>query len=96
MPYTVELAKSADRFLNQLARSQPRHAETIEDAIENLADEPRPPACKPLKGYQDVWRVRVGDYRICYTIDDGHLLVLVVTISTRDDVYEVLKRRLGR
>ena len=96
MAYSVELAKSADRFLAKLTRSRPKHAEAIEDAIEDLAGEPRPSAGKPLKGYRNVWRVRVGDYRVCYTIDDGCLLVLVVTISTRDDVYEVLKRRLGR
>lgn len=41
-------------------------------------------------------RVRVGNYRICYTVDDGRLIVLVIVISTRDDVYRVLKRYLGR
>jgi mRNA interferase RelE/StbE len=43
-----------------------------------------------------VWRIRVGGYRVCYTIDDGELVILVVTISTRDDVYQMLRRYLGK
>jgi mRNA interferase RelE/StbE len=43
-----------------------------------------------------VWRIRVGDYSICYTIDKGVLIVLVLLIHTRDDVYPQLRRLLGR
>jgi mRNA interferase RelE/StbE len=53
-----------------------------------LADDPSPAGCKPLIGIDSVWRIRVGNYRICYQIDDEVLLVLVVTLSSRDDVYE--------
>ncbi len=49
---------------------------------------PRPPGCKKLKGYKDQWRVRVGDYRVVYTIDDQKLLVEVTRIRHRRDVYE--------
>lgn len=49
------------------------------------------PSSAPLKGYFGVWRVRVGNYRICYQIDDGLLLILVITISTRDNVNAVLR-----
>ncbi len=52
-----------------------------------LGDDPRPPAAKPLRG-RPAWRVRVGDYRIIYTIDDGVLLIVVVTLGHRRDVYE--------
>ncbi|MEU6645285.1 type II toxin-antitoxin system RelE/ParE family toxin [Saccharomonospora sp. NPDC046836] len=80
----------------RLARSQPKHAEAIENAIDDLSDSPRPPGCKPLRGFAGVRRIRVGDYRVCYTVDNGKLCVLVVTISTRDDMYQVVKRYLGR
>jgi mRNA interferase RelE/StbE len=83
-------------FLDKLSRQQLGDAEAIEDTIEALASEPRPSGCTPLKGYSGVWRVRVRGYRICYQLDDGKLIVLVLTISTRDDVYEVLRRYLGR
>ncbi|HUG50376.1 MAG TPA: type II toxin-antitoxin system RelE/ParE family toxin [Terrimesophilobacter sp.] len=68
----------------------------MEDAIGALAEEPRPHGCKALKGYPGVWRIRIGNYRVCYEVDDGKLTVLVITISTRDDVYELLRRHLGR
>mgnify|MGYP001146854820 CR=1 FL=1 len=51
-----------------------------------LAEDPRPPAARKLQG-RDGYRVRVGDYRILYTIDDGVLLVVIVTVGHRRDVY---------
>jgi mRNA interferase RelE/StbE len=56
--------------------------------LENLADNPRPPGCKKLKGGDKEWRIRVGDYRVVYTIDDAKLLVEVTRIRHRSDVYE--------
>lgn len=96
MTYSVSLHRDADKFLARLAASQPQDAEELEDRIEALAENPRPPGCKPLRGFKDVWRVRYGNYRICYQVDDGVLLVYVVTISKRDNVYDILRRRLGR
>ncbi|WP_236790414.1 type II toxin-antitoxin system RelE/ParE family toxin [Amycolatopsis sp. GM8] len=96
MPYSIRILRPAQKMLDRLARSQPKHAEAIEDAIEDLAGDPRPPGVKLLKGAAGVWRIRVGGYRICYTIDDGELLILVVTISTRDDVYQLVQRYLGQ
>lgn len=96
MPYEIYEAAPARKALDKLARQQPADAAAIEDVIESLGDDPRPAGCSLLKGYRGVWRVRMGNYRICYTVDDGKLVVLVITISTRDDVYEVLRRYLGR
>ena len=56
-------------------------------ALDALMDDPRPPGCKKLVGGKDEWRVRVGDWRIAYRIDDGRLVVLVVRIGPRKDVY---------
>jgi mRNA interferase RelE/StbE len=69
----------------------PRHAqEAIRDRVDSLADNPRPPSCKHLKG-ADLYRVRAGDYRVIYQIQDNILLVLVVKIGHRREVY----RRAG-
>ncbi|MGI8313408.1 type II toxin-antitoxin system RelE family toxin [Saccharopolyspora hattusasensis] len=96
MAYAVEILRDADKFLDKLARKQPKDAEAIEDAIESLSTNPRRPGFRPLIGYPGTFRYRVGNYRVCYQIDDGQLVVLVVTVSTRDDVYELLRRHLGR
>lgn len=94
--YQIEILRAADTFLTKLASHQPGDAEAIEDAIESLGADPRPPGSAQLKGFAGVRRVRAGNYRVCYRIDDGRLVVLVITISTPDDVYDVLRRHLGR
>ena len=53
-----------------------------------LAENPRPHGCKKLQGRKDQWRIRVGDYRVVYTIDDAKLLVEVTRVRHRDEVYE--------
>ncbi len=53
-----------------------------------LAEDPRPRGCQKLAGREDIWRVRVGDYRVLYQILDESLLVLVVRVRHRKDVYE--------
>lgn len=55
--------------------------------IKALAEQPRGPGVEKLVGLDDTYRVRVGDYRILYEIDDGVLLILVVRIGHRRDVY---------
>ncbi|MGD0691683.1 MAG: type II toxin-antitoxin system RelE/ParE family toxin [Acidimicrobiales bacterium] len=52
-----------------------------------MANDPRPPASRPLRG-RDGYRLRVGDYRIIYTINDRVLLIVVVTVGHRRDVYQ--------
>jgi mRNA interferase RelE/StbE len=93
--YIVEITDTADKALQKLKRGQLRDAERVEAAIKDLASDPRPAGCKPLTGLTGVWRIRVGNYRVCYQIEDDVLLVLVLTVSTRDDVYERLRRMLG-
>jgi mRNA interferase RelE/StbE len=56
--------------------------------LENLATDPRPPDCKKLRGGDGEWRIRAGDYRVVYTIDDAKLLVEVTRIRHRSEVYE--------
>ena len=56
-------------------------------AIEGLADNPRPPRVKKMVGREADWRIRVGDWRIVYRVDDGRLVVLVVEAGWRKEVY---------
>jgi len=95
VPYEIVLSNTADKFLDKLSRSQPGEAEAIEDRLDELAKDPRPPGHLQLTGYPGVLRVRVGNYRICYQIENNKLIVFVVVISTRADVYKIVKRQLG-
>ncbi len=82
--YPIELRPAAARALKKLDRkARPR----VQGAIALLAQDPRPPASRPLRG-RPGYRVRVGDYRIIYTVADDVLLVVVVTLGNRRDVYE--------
>jgi len=56
--------------------------------LEHLGAVPRPPGCKKLRGGDKEWRIRVGDYRIVYTIDDRARTVEVTRIAHRGDVYD--------
>jgi mRNA interferase RelE/StbE len=83
--YRVALASSAERELKNLPSSL---IARIAPRLENLAANPRPPGCKKLKGGDKEWRIRVGDYRVVYTIDDALLQVEVTRIRHRSGVYE--------
>lgn len=82
--YRVELRPAAVRALRKLG---PPIRRRIQGAIALLAQDPRPPAARPLKG-RPALRVRVGDYRIIYTVQDDVLLVVVIALGHRRDVYD--------
>lgn len=63
-------------------------------AIESLRNDPHPPHSRKLAGFDRVWRIRVGDYRICYAWREGELVILILTVARRAHVYELLRRRL--
>lgn len=63
-------------------------------AIETLADNPRPPGASKLRSATSIRRIRLGDWRVCFTIEDDKLLVLVLTVARRGNVYERLRQRL--
>lgn len=86
MKYAVLLEKSAARFLLRLRDTKLKSR--LDEAIESLADDPRPPGCRKLAGITDRYRVRVGNYRIVYRIDDGKVTVLVLLIGHRREVYD--------
>ncbi len=84
MRFRTEVAPAALRQLRKLDRTAQRR---VQAAIELLAEEARPSGAKNLVGGEGVWRVRTGDYRIVYEIQDDVLLVLVVAVGHRRDVY---------
>ena len=75
---------AAVRDLGALER---RNLVRVARRIDGLADNPRPPGVEKLKGAEGLWRVRVGDYRVIYTVRDEVLLVLVIRIGHRREVY---------
>lgn len=84
MKYNVNILRSAQKQLSKIAR---RDQPSIILAIRNLANDPRPAGCKKLAG-RSAWRIRIGAYRIIYEVHDDQLLVLVVMIGHRKDVYK--------
>ena len=85
MTYRIQVASAAVR---QLRKLDPAARRRVEAAIELLADQPRPSGAKKLVGGDGEWRVRTGDYRIVYEIRNEVLLVLVVAIGHRRDIYQ--------
>ena len=85
MTYQIRLAPAAVR---QLRKLDPPGRRRVQAAIDLLAEDPRPPGARQLVGGAGEWRVRTGDFRIIYDIRNGELLVLVVEVGHRRDVYE--------
>ena len=84
MTYRIELRPAAVRALRKL---DPPVRRRVQGAITLLAEDPRPPASRPLRG-RPAYRVRVGDYRIIYAVEDDVLLVVVITLGHRRDIYQ--------
>ena len=84
MAYRVEIAPKAARAIKKLEGTAQRR---IADAIDGLAERPRPEGVVKLSGEQDHWRIRVGQYRMVYAIYDERLVVLVLNVGHRRNVY---------
>ena len=85
MTYRVILAPSAAR---QFRKFDPDVRRRLQAAIEVLAVDPRPPAATRLVGGSGEWRVRTGNYRIVYEINDSEILVLVLCMGHRREIYD--------
>jgi len=82
--YQVSIDRDARRVLKRCPADL---VQRLRAAIVALADNPRPPGCKKLTGPENLWRIRVGDWRIIYEIRDDILLIVVVEVGPRGDVY---------
>lgn len=85
MSYAVVITPGPAKFLTRLRDESLKRR--ITTALHALERDPRPPGCVKLQGGEELYRVRVGDYRIVYQIQDGVLVVLVVQIGHRREIY---------
>lgn len=85
--WQVIIERAAERSLRRLPK--PLTAR-IRAAIHGLALDPRPPGCLKLTGYDNLWRIRIGDWRIIYAIHDDQLIVVVVEVEPRGGAYRNL------
>ncbi|MFN5594111.1 MAG: type II toxin-antitoxin system RelE family toxin [Aphanizomenon sp.] len=85
MIYELIITKSIQKQLDNLPNNI---QERVYDKISQLAEEPRPDGVVKLKGYDNEYRIRIGDYRLVYEIQDEQLIVLLVQCKHRRDVYK--------
>lgn len=85
MTHRIAVAPAAAR---QLRKLDPPARRRVQGAFQLLAETPRPRSAKKLVGGEGEWRVRTGNYRVVYEINDDVLLVLVVAVGHRRDIYE--------
>ena len=83
--YRVFIKPSAAKELEAVDPKKDR--QRIVAGIRSLAEDPRPPGCEKLVGADDQYRIRVGRYRVIYSVGDGELVVVVVRVGHRKDVY---------
>jgi mRNA interferase RelE/StbE len=84
MPYSLDFSKQALKELEKI--NEPFYS-NIKEAIFNLTENPRPNGYKKLKG-RDGYRIRIGNYRVIYDIFDTELIIEIVTLGHRKDIYE--------
>lgn len=84
MSYEIRYVPSAAKAIRKLDKATARR---LINAIGELARDPRPPGCIQLKGGNGELRIRVGNHRVVYDVQDDELLVLVVQVSHRREVY---------
>ena len=84
MSYSIGILRRAQKELAQLPKQE---YERIKIAVASLSQEPRPQGCKKLTG-REGWRIRVGNYRVIYEIDDTQQVLTILHIGHRRDVYK--------
>lgn len=82
--YKVTVKKSAAKAIAQLPKSINNR---LIPQIKQLGEDPRPSGAKKLRGAEDLWRIRVGDYRVIYSIEDTIMIVDVIQVAHRKDIY---------
>ena len=82
--YRIEVSATAERQIRTLPRADQIRVIRV---IQALAADPRPAGCRKLAAYDDVYRVRIGRYRVLYAVEDRRLVVIVLKVGDRKDVY---------
>ena len=79
--YRIIIKKRAKKFIDKLPKQEKLRLVTAIEELPNGSD------IKKMKGHDDLMRLRVGDYRVVYTVDNGELIVLVIDAGNRGDIY---------
>ena len=82
--YSVELTRTAEKQLRRIAK---RERNRLVEAILGLVARPRPRGARKLQGYDDVYRIRVGQYRVVYEVVEDRVIVIVLKLGHRKDIY---------
>ena len=82
--YRIEVSATAERQIRKLPRADQVR---VVRSIRALGADPRPAGCRRLSGHDDVFRVRIGRYRVLYSIEDRRLIIIVLKVGDRKDVY---------
>ena len=84
MTYKIEFTRTAEKQLSDVPQVD---LKKLARRIDKLAQNPFPPGYEKMKGHDDLYRIRQGDYRVLYSVFEGKLLILVVKIGHRREVY---------
>lgn len=82
--YRIEVSATAERQIRRLDRDDQLR---VLRAVRDLAAEPRPRGCRKLRGYEDVFRIRVGLFRVLYSIEKERILIILLKVGHRKDIY---------
>lgn len=82
--YSIEISRTAEKQLRKLPAA---HRRRVARAMVALGSEPHPPGSRKLAGYEDVFRIRVGVYRVIYSVSGRKLVIIILKIGHRKDVY---------
>jgi len=80
----IQISRTAEKQLEKLSPDDQRR---VVEAVLTLRDDPRPRGARKLAGYDDVFRIRVGHYRVLYSVSESELIVIILKIGHRKDVY---------
>lgn len=92
MAYRVELLPAAERDLDGLTDVVAR---AFDEIILGLKEEPRPETADHMRNLGSVYKIRVGKYRMAWAVSDEDLLVTILVVADRKQVYDIMRRRLG-
>ena len=90
MAYRLEYAPAFARDFTRLPRAELRR---VDQVIQSLREEPRPPGTHAIRGFPSCYRLRIGQYRLVYEVRDRTLVILLLAVGHRSEIYEHLKRR---
>jgi mRNA interferase RelE/StbE len=82
--YKIEISATAEKKIRRL--SQENQIRVLR-AIQSLAGEPHPPGSRKLRGYEDVYRIRTGTFRILYSVEKARVLIIILKVGHRKDIY---------